>query len=152
MANGKTRDHILRDFDRSLPMALLKAREAVMREFIPTLRRHDLSAQQWRVLRALNESKARDASEVAKQCSILMPSLSRILRNLEDRKLIRRRSCPDDQRRQLISISARGRGLVDKIAPISEQRYDEISRRFGKKNLADLYGKLAQLIDCLDGK
>ena len=92
MANKKTRDHILREFDRSLPMTMLKAREAVMRKFMPALREHDLSAQQWRVLRALNEAKSRDASEIADQCAILMPSLSRILRNLENRKLIRRKS------------------------------------------------------------
>jgi len=50
----------------------------------------------------------------------------------------------------LISISAKGRGLVDKIAPVSEQRYDEIARRFGKRNLADLYEMLGQLIERLD--
>jgi len=150
VANNKRRDHNLREFDQSLPMTLLKAREAVMRKFMPALREHDLSAQQWRVLRALNEAKSKDASEIADQCSILMPSLSRILRNLEDRKLIRRKSCTEDQRRSLISISAKGRGLVDKIAPVSEQRYDEIARRFGKRNLADLYEMLGQLIECLD--
>lgn len=150
MANKKTRDQTLREFDRSLPMTLLKAREAVMRKFMPSLREHDLSAQQWRVLRALNETKSSDASEIAEQCAILMPSLSRILRNLENRKLIRRKSCPDDQRRRLTSITTKGRSLVDRIAPNSEERYDEIARRFGKRNLADLYDKLGQLIECLE--
>lgn len=150
MANKKSHDHVLREFDRSLPMTLLKAREAVMRKFMPSLREHDLSAQQWRVLRALNEAKSKDASEIAEQCAILMPSLSRILRNLEHRKFIRRKNCPDDQRRSLISISARGRNLVDKIAPVSEQRYDEIAHRFGAENLANLYDMLGQLIECLE--
>ena len=57
----------LREFDRSLPMRLLKAREAVMRNFLPSLREHDLSAQQWRVLRALVEGQDRDASEISEQ-------------------------------------------------------------------------------------
>lgn len=121
-----------------------------MRKFMPALREHDLSAQQWRVLRALNEVNSRDASEIAEQCAILMPSLSRILRNLENRELIRRRSCPDDQRRSLISITAKGRGLVARIAPVSAERYNEIARRFGNKNLADLYDSLGELIECLD--
>lgn len=150
MANRNTADLTLREFDRSLPMTLLKAREAVMRKFMPALREHDLSAQQWRVLRALNEVKSGDVSEIADQCSILMPSLSRILRNLENRKLIRRKSCPDDQRRSLISISAKGRSLVARIAPVSEERYDEIARRFGKRNLAGLYDMLGELIECLE--
>ncbi len=150
MANKKSRDQTLREFDRSLPMTLLKAREAVMRKFMPALREHDLSAQQWRVLRALNEASSKDASEIADQCAILMPSLSRILRNLENRKFIRRKICPNDQRRSLVSITAKGRGLVERIAPISEERYDDIARRFGKKNLADLYDMLGQLIESLD--
>lgn len=150
MASKKTRDLVLREFDQSLPMTLLKAREVVMRKFMPSLREHGLSAQQWRVLRALNEATSKDASEIAEQCSILMPSLSRILRNLENRKLIRRKSCPDDQRRSLISITAKGRSLVDRIAPISEERYEDIARRFGKKNLADLYSMLGKLVDSLE--
>jgi len=43
----------MREFSRSLPMSLLRAREAVMRQFRPSLRRHDLTEQQWRILRAL---------------------------------------------------------------------------------------------------
>ena len=43
----------MRDFSRSLPMSLLRAREAVMRHFRPSLRDHGLTEQQWRILRAL---------------------------------------------------------------------------------------------------
>jgi hypothetical protein len=43
----------MREFSRSLPMALLRAREAVMRQFRPSLRQHGLTEQQWRILRAL---------------------------------------------------------------------------------------------------
>jgi len=140
----------MREFDRSLPLMLLKAREAVMREFLPSLQAHQLSAQQWRVLRALMEHPGSDASELAERCSILMPSLSRILRNLEGRDLIRRKSCNEDQRRSLFSITAKGRKVFEQIAPISERRYDELTRRFGEQNLADLYDMLDRLIECLE--
>lgn len=140
----------LREFDRSLPMRLLKAREAVMRNFLPSLREHDLSAQQWRVLRALVEGQDRDASEISERCAILLPSLSRILQNLDGRGLISRKTCDEDQRRSLITITRKGRRLVDEIAPISEERYDDITRRFGEKNLATLYDLLGQLIDCME--
>lgn len=150
MASKRLENTVLREFDRSLPMTLLKAREAVMRKFIPSLRAHNLSPQQWRVLRALMEVSERDASQIADRCSILMPSLSRILQNLEGRGLIARKTSDTDQRRSLVSITAQGRKLVDEIAPISERRYDEITRRFGEKNLNDLYDMLGQLIDCLD--
>jgi homoprotocatechuate degradation regulator HpaR len=121
-----------------------------MRSFLPGLRAHDLSAQQWRVLRALMEVDGRDASEISGRCAILLPSLSRILQNLDRRGLIRRKTCANDQRRSLISITKKGRRLVEVIAPLSEQRYDDITRRFGEDNLAALYELLGELIDCME--
>ena len=84
---AETDDSLLRGFDRSLPMALLKAREAVMKKFVPALREHNLSPQQWRVIRAVHEQDGVDISELAERCYLLMPSLSRIVPNLEKRVL-----------------------------------------------------------------
>jgi hypothetical protein len=58
-ARGHTADDeaiAMRDFSASLPMALLQAREAAMQLFRPLLAEHDLTEQQWRVLRALSAS------------------------------------------------------------------------------------------------
>ena len=43
------------DFEHSLPMMLLRAREAVMGRFRPMLREFDLTEQQWRIIRVLAE-------------------------------------------------------------------------------------------------
>lgn len=133
----------MRTFERSLPMALLRAREAVMRTFVPSLKEHDLSPQQWRVIRVLVESPELTVSELAAQCYLLVPSLSRILQNLEQRGIVRRAAVPGDQRRAAISLTAKGRKLFDQIAPMSEQRYAFITERFG-------YGKLELLYELLD--
>ena len=55
----------MRDFSRSLPMSLLRAREAVMRQFRPALRQHGLTEQQWRILRALAAVETIEATELA---------------------------------------------------------------------------------------
>ena len=93
----------LRDFSRSLPMLLLRGREAVMRHFRPLLRAHGLSEQQWRILRALSAVESIEATELAHGAFLLGPSLSRILRDLEARKLIGRRIAREDQRRSMVS-------------------------------------------------
>src|SRR3569832_2885185 len=82
----------MRDFSQSLPMSLLRAREAVMRQFRPSLRRHDLTEQQWRILRALAAIAAIEVTELARTAFLLGPSLSRILRDLEARQQIGRRA------------------------------------------------------------
>src|SRR6185437_11881019 len=76
----------MREFSRSLPMSLLRAREAVMRQFRPSLRRHDLTEQQWRILRALAAIDAIEVTELARTAFLLGPSLSRILRDLDLRE------------------------------------------------------------------
>ncbi len=135
----------MREFSRSLPMSLLRAREAVMRRFRPALRIHDLTEQQWRILRALTAVEAIEVTELARMAFLLGPSLSRILRDLEARQLVERKTAAVDQRRAVVSISPKGLKLIEAVAPASEAIYAEITRRFGARRLSELQEMLAVL-------
>jgi homoprotocatechuate degradation regulator HpaR len=135
----------MRDFSRSLPMSLLRAREAVMRQFRPSLRHHGLTEQQWRILRALAAVETIEVTELARTAFLLGPSLSRILRDLEARQLIERRVAEADQRRAVVSISADGLKLIEAVAPSSEAIYAAITRRYGARKLAELQDMLHAL-------
>jgi homoprotocatechuate degradation regulator HpaR len=135
----------MRDFSRSLPMSLLRAREAVMRQFRPSLRRHGLTEQQWRILRALAGVEAIEVTELARTAFLLGPSLSRILRDLEARQLIERRTAKADLRRGVVSISQKGVKLIELVAPTSELVYAAITQRYGAQKLAELQNMLAAL-------
>jgi homoprotocatechuate degradation regulator HpaR len=141
----------MREFSRSLPMSLLRAREAVMRQFRPSLREHGLTEQQWRILRALAAIDTIEVTELAHTAFLLGPSLSRILRDLEARRLIERRAARDDLRRGMVSISGRGLKLMQRIAPTSEEIYAAITRRFGARRLAKLQDMLGELERSLAG-
>ncbi|MVT49733.1 homoprotocatechuate degradation operon regulator HpaR [Bradyrhizobium yuanmingense] len=141
----------MRDFSRSLPMSLLRAREAVMRQFRPSLREHGLTEQQWRILRALAAIEAVEVTELARTAFLLGPSLSRILRDLEARNLIERKTAKADQRRSMVSISKEGLKLMASVAPTSEAIYAEITRRFGARKLAELQEMLGELERSLAG-
>jgi homoprotocatechuate degradation regulator HpaR len=135
----------MREFSRSLPMSLLRAREAVMRQFRPSLRHHGLTEQQWRILRALAAIETIEVTELARVAFLLGPSLSRILRDLEARHLIERRIAKTDQRRAMVSISAKGLKLIEAVAPSSEAIYAAISKRYGARKLAELQEMLGAL-------
>jgi homoprotocatechuate degradation regulator HpaR len=139
----------MRDFSRSLPMALLRAREAVMRHFRPSLRAHGLTEQQWRILRALASTGDIEVTELAHLAYLLSPSLSRILRDLESRRLIQRRAVKADLRRSIVSITASGVRLIQAVAPSSEAIYAEITQRYGAGKLADLQAALHRLESAL---
>ncbi len=140
----------LLSFDRSLPMTLLRAHEAVMVKFIPTLQEHGLSAQQWRTLRVLEQEDGLDMSEVAKRCRILLPSMSRIIQNLATRDLIERKSVETDQRKYAIYITQTGLNLFAQIAPKSAERYEFITQQFGEEKLDLLYDLLGELITSIE--
>ncbi len=139
----------LRDFQHSLPMELLKAREAAMSRFRPMLRRHGLTEQQWRVIRALAAYQQIDASELAQRSFLLAPSLTRILQFLEREKLVKRSSDANDQRRSVFVLTGKGRRLYEEVGPDSEILYSEIEEQFGADKLENLYQLLAEFYTAL---
>lgn len=140
----------LRDFRHSLPMELLRAREAAMARFRPMLREHGLTEQQWRVIRVLAEHDGIDASELASRCYLLAPSLTRILQFLEKARLVRRTADSNDQRRSVLCLTDEGRAVYDSVGPDSEQRYAEIEEAFGEDRLEQLYELLADFYTTLN--
>jgi homoprotocatechuate degradation regulator HpaR len=135
----------LRDLSRSLPMALMRGREAVMQYFRPHHRAHGITEQQWRVLRVLYKSGDLEIAELARQSVLMPPSLSRILRDLEAAKMVKRRVVHTDLRRSVISISPPGLEMLSKIAPLSEASFSEIAHLFGEERLDQLFDLLYEL-------
>lgn len=134
----------MRRFEHSLPMALLRAREAVMAYFRPLHRARGVTEQQWRVIRALHEARENDVTTLAERTCLMLPSLSRILRQLVKRGLVTRRVLSADLRRSMISLTRAGHALVDNGSRRSEEQYAEITRRFGAARLRTLYALLAE--------
>ena len=140
----------LRPFTHSLPMALLRAREATMRWFRPHLATHGLTEQRWRVLRVLTSTDGLlDVGQVAERTFLLAPSLSRILADLESLGLVHRVADTVDRRRTLLSLTNDGRHLVTRVAPESESIYGRIEERFGAERLDALLADLRDLEDAL---
>lgn len=138
----------LRGFDRSLPMALLRARESVMAGFRASLGEHGVTEQQWRVLRALDHADASMVvGELAESTLLLGPSLSRMLASMVERGLVTRTTDRDDARRAEVAITDAGRALVAEIAPESEWWYDHIEAHLGADDLDELHRILGRLAD-----
>lgn len=117
-----------------------------MAHFRPMLARHNVTEQQWRVIRVLGEESPLDASEVAARASILAPSLTRIIKALEDRKFIIRGKFEDDGRRVLLAIAPIGMALIDEVQPERQLIYSAIKERFGEDRVEQLLDMLEILI------
>lgn len=134
-----------RDTHRSLPIALLRSREAVMARFRPMLASHEVTEQQWRVIRVLGEKSPLDASEVADRACVLAPSLTRIMKALEDRGLIAKDKDADDGRRVLLSITPAGIALIREVTPESRAIYADLEARYGRERIDQLIDMLSDL-------
>jgi homoprotocatechuate degradation regulator HpaR len=142
----------IRPFDESLPMALLRAREAVMRGFRRLLRIHGLNEQEWRIMRALMETDRLEIGELAERVFILKPSATRTVKNLQGRDIVSRRRSSADQRRALVGLTAKGRQLFEELAPESELEYARITSLVGPSDMKQLYQLLARVTETLNGR
>ena len=133
----------LRATSRALPIALLRARETVMGQIRPMLSDAGVTEQQWRVLRVLVEDGPMDPTDIAEKSCLLQPSLTRILKYLEECGLASRRKHQTDGRRFVVEITEEGRGLIRENAPTSNRIYADLETAFG----AD---KMNELLDLLD--
>jgi homoprotocatechuate degradation regulator HpaR len=135
---------------RNLPRLLLQAREAVMQHTRPSLRRHGLSDQQWRVLRVLGEhaqdAGGVDTGRVAREAFIIGPSLTGVLARMERDALVVRSRSPLDARRSVVRATPAGLALVATLSQAIEAHYRWLESCLGQAQLAQLYHLLDEVI------
>ena len=148
MNNAPHKSNGMRPLHRSLPLKLLQAREAVMDEFRPNLNAHGVTDQQWRVLRALAEHKRMDAGELSRLIALRMPSLSRIMADMEGRGLVVKHRSDKDRRLVDLEITAAGLELFRAMSETSEKIYRTMEKRIGR----DTYARLMATLDELTAK
>ena len=132
--------------NRSLPIALIRAREGIMSPIREMLSVTGITEQQWRVLRVLEEFGRMDTKTLADRSSLLLPSLTRIVATMRGKGLVTQTRDNKDRRRQFIEITNAGQAIIDDH---SLQAADIVA--FFKKKLGqDDYETLLDLLTRLD--
>ena len=131
---------------RSLPIALIRAREGVMAPIRDMLSETGITEQQWRVLRVLSEYGMLDTTTLADRSSLLFPSLTRIAATMRDKGLITQTRDDVDRRRQLIEITAKGQKIINDRTSQTTQIVADFKTKLGSKN----YETLLDLLTLLD--
>ncbi len=133
----------LRRTDRSLPIALLRARETVMAPVRVMLSQSGISEQKWRVIRVLDEAGPMEQTALAQAACLLLPSLTRMLRSMEDEGLLTRAVDGQDRRKSIVTITKAGHQVLLDHSAESAAIAAELEARFGPE-------KLEQLLDLLE--
>lgn len=139
----------MKSYDRALPIALLRAREATLAPFRRELDAIGLTVQQWRVIRVLAEGSPRTAGELSQLCVLMPPSLSRILRTLSERGLIARVE-DEDARRRRVELTPGGYEKYHEMAAKSAAIYARLEAAFGSDRMDELLDLLTSLREIAD--
>jgi len=107
---------------------------------------HDLSLPEWRIILTLAQQPGRTATEITDLWGMEKMAVSRAVRRLEGMGRIARQPDADDRRRQVLTLSAQGRRLYDKVEPLATARYHEITDGLSKPDLKMLRKTLKKLI------
>jgi len=129
----------------SLTLSLLQAREAAMAFFRPLLNEHDLTEQQWRVIRILKQQGELENYQLAELACILKPSMTGVLGRLERDGLVRRHKAAQDQRRVLVTLTEGGEACFASMKEGMEANYQKIQAQFGEEKLQQLMALLNDL-------
>ncbi|KRR07445.1 hypothetical protein [Bradyrhizobium valentinum] len=150
-AEGSRRGGLTQEVETGLPVALLRAREAVMFHMRPILRAHGFTEQQWRVLRKLDPAVPIDKTTLSFRATLLMPSLLRILKDLEEADLIRLVSSDRNPRLSRVVLSAKGAGAVARTSADIERAMKAVKARIGEGSVARLLELLQTVESRLTG-
>ena len=80
--------------------------------------RHHLSVQQWRILLTLAHHPGATAVEIIARWALQPMSVSRAIRELEQRGLIIRRIGPNDRRSQELFLTRKGQRVYERSFPM----------------------------------
>ncbi len=113
--------------------------------FRPSLNEHDLTEQQWRVIRILSQQGELESHQLAQQACILKPSMSGVLSRLERDGVVRRQKSQQDQRRVFVSLTEQGQACFAAMSGDMERNYLKIQAQFGQEKLDQLLALLNEL-------
>ena len=106
----------------------------------------DFDASWFPVFYLLSKNDALSIKELSEQTEVSHPAASQLIANLKNKSLVRSATCSDDGRRQLVTLTDKGRSLLNDILPVWDailSAMDELAPlEPGSKNLLPAIGAM----------
>jgi DNA-binding MarR family transcriptional regulator len=78
----------------------------------------DFDASWFPVFYLLSKNDALSIKELSEQTEVSHPAASQLITNLKNKNLVTSATCTDDGRRQLVTLTDKGRDLLNQIMPV----------------------------------
>ena len=109
-----------------LVIALARAYQAIEQGVRPQLVQSGLGMTEFAVLEVLYHKGALPLGELRDRILVTGASTTYVVKKLEERGLMRRRACVEDQRVIFGELTAKGRALIDQVFPAHVDRLREV--------------------------
>lgn len=105
-------------------------------------REHGMTRAQWSVLNRLQRQEGATQAEMAEALEIQPISLMRLVDRLCAQGLVERRAHARDRRVNLLHLTERGRGLLERLSPLGREIAGEVLDSVSEAQATDLLHKL----------
>ena len=78
----------------------------------------DFDASWFPVFYLLSKNESLSIKELSEQTEVSHPAASQLITNLKNKNLVTSATCTDDGRRQLVTLTDKGRSLLNEILPV----------------------------------
>ncbi|WP_298442295.1 MarR family transcriptional regulator [uncultured Ferrimonas sp.] len=133
-----------------LCFSLYRANHAMSRLFRPLLLQFDLTYPQYLMLLALWQQDGVKLKTLAQQTELEAATVTPILKRLEGKGLLERRSDPDDERAKLAYLTVAGHHLKAPLFAAREQLYQRIAPNGEPDHITELRLELDRLSASLE--
>jgi DNA-binding MarR family transcriptional regulator len=129
---------------------LIRTLGLLERAMQPYFARHGISGSQWGVLRTLHRAEAEGIlglrqTDLSERLLIRPPSVTGALDRLERAGLVARGGSATDLRTKLVSLTAKGRQLVERVLTGHQAQIEAVMAGLRSNEQGDLYRLLSQL-------
>ncbi|WP_458096312.1 MarR family winged helix-turn-helix transcriptional regulator [Roseomonas sp. WA12] len=129
-----------------LPYRVSVAAESVSRAFAERYEAEfGLSIPEWRVMAVLGEGEPLSTQAVIARTEMDRVKVSRAVIRLAEKELVNRAPHPEDQRAQILRLSARGAALYRRIVPRAHALQSELAQVLTSAEISSLMGMLDRL-------
>jgi DNA-binding MarR family transcriptional regulator len=122
--------------------ALRRATRAITRLYDDMLRPTGLRATQFTVLAVVRASEPATQSEIARIAQLDATTLTRAIRPLERKGLVRVAAGRSDRRHRVVSSTAKGRRLLHAASQYWDRAQAELAKRMGDDEMQELVAML----------
>ena len=107
--------------ERDLITGVIQLANLFIRRLGPVFEKSKITPQQWTVLSALDDSSPVTLVALSRRLSVTKQNMTGMIARLEQLGLAERQDDPNDLRSSRVSLTRRGRGLVDRVRPAYEE-------------------------------